>query len=84
MPDKANKWMDCVPTKMFHTLDVALYFLFLVGLLFQQFYKCADMEIIRQLYIAIVRPHLEYASQVWDLYLLKHQQTLEDVQKFAC
>ena len=34
--------------------------------------------------IAIVRPHLEYASQVRDPYLLKDQQTFEIVQKFAC
>ena len=40
--------------------------------------RCADMDIIHKLYIAIVR---EYASQVWVLYLLKDQQTLE---KFAC
>ena len=56
----------------------------LVGLLFRQFYRCADTDVIRKLYIAIVRPHLEYASQVWDPYLLKDQQTLESVQKFAC
>ena len=56
----------------------------LVGLLFRQFYRCADTDIIRKLYITIVRPHLEYASQVWDPYLLKDQQTLESVQKFAC
>ena len=37
----------------------------LVGLLFQQFYRCADMDIVRKLYIAIVRPHLEYAGQFW-------------------
>ena len=41
----------------------------LVGLLFRQFYRCADTDIIRKLYITIVRPHLEYASQVWDPYL---------------
>ena len=56
----------------------------LVGLLFRQFYRCADADIIRKLYIAIVRPHLEYASQVWDPHLLKDQQTLENIQKFAC
>ena len=31
----------------------------LVGLLFWQFYRCVDADIIRKLYIAIVRPHLE-------------------------
>ena len=42
------------------------------------------MDVIRKLYIAIIRPHLEYASQVWDPHLLKGQQTLENIQKFAC
>ena len=56
----------------------------LVGLLFRQFYRCADTDTIRKLYIAIIRPHLEYASQVWDPYLQKDQQTLENIQKFAC
>ena len=31
----------------------------LVGLLFWQFYRCADADINRKLYIAIVRPYLE-------------------------
>ena len=56
----------------------------LVRLLFWQFYRCADTDTIRKLYIAIIRPHLEYASQVWDPYLQKDQQTLENIQKFAC
>ena len=56
----------------------------LVGLLFRQFYRCADADTIRKIYIAIVRSHLEYASQIWDLHLLKDQQTLENIQKFAC
>ena len=37
----------------------------LVGLLFRQFYRCADTDTIRKLYITIIRLHLEYASQVW-------------------
>jgi len=34
-----------------------------VGLLFQQFYKHASTNIIRKLYLTIVRPHLEYACE---------------------
>ena len=36
-----------------------------------------------QLYISLVRPHLEYASQVWDPYLQGDFDRLEAVQKFA-
>ena len=30
------------------------------------------------------RPHLEYANQVWDPYLVKDCKLLDDVQKFYC
>ena len=35
----------------------------------------------RQAYLALVRPHLEYASSVWDPYLQKHKDQLEMVQR---
>ena len=38
----------------------------------------ADMNIIRKLYIAIIRLHLEYASQFGIISILKDQQTLEN------
>ena len=39
---------------------------------------------LKQLYLSLVRPHLEYASQVWDPHLSKDRCALEKVQKFAC
>ena len=56
----------------------------LIGMLFRQFYNCADTSTIRTLYLTLIRPHLEYANQVWDPYLVKDCKLLEDVQKFAC
>ena len=53
-------------------------------MLFRQFYYCANMSTIRTLYLTFIRPHLEYANQVWDPYLVKDCKMLEDVQKFAC
>ena len=37
----------------------------------------------KQLYISLVRPHLEYAAQVWDPHLQGDVDKLEAVQKFA-
>ena len=35
------------------------------------------------MYLALVRPHTEYASQVWDPHLQKGINQLQRVQKFA-
>ena len=40
-------------------------------------------DTLLHLYESMVRPHLEYASQVWDPYLQKDIKLLEGVQKFA-
>ncbi len=37
-----------------------------VGLLYRQFYNNANRDIMLKGYTAIVRPHLEYAAEVWD------------------
>ena len=34
-------------------------------------------------YVCLIRPHLEYASQVWNPHLLKDINKIENVQKFA-
>ena len=36
-----------------------------------------------QLYLSLIRPHLEYACPVWDPHTMKDKVLLEDVQKFA-
>ena len=38
---------------------------------------------LKQLYLSLVRPHIEYGCQVWDPHLAKDKKTLEDVQKFG-
>ena len=55
-----------------------------VGLIYRNFAKNINNPMtISHLYVSLVRPHLEYASQVWDPHLLKDICKLENVQKFA-
>ena len=55
----------------------------LVGLLFRQFYSCTDSYTLSKLYTTMVRPHLEYACEVWDQRLGKDSKLIERVQSFA-
>ena len=55
----------------------------ILGLLYRQFYNNADPTTLKQLYISLVWPHLEYASQLWDPYLQGDIDRLEAVQRFA-
>ena len=42
------------------------------------------MDTLKQLYVAFIHPHLEYATAVWDPHQSKDIQELESVQCFAC
>ena len=55
----------------------------LLGLTYRHYYQHADSNTLLQIYIALVRPHLEYASPVWSPHLSKDINSIEDVQKFA-
>ena len=55
----------------------------LIGLLYRRFYGNADPAAILILYCTLVRPHLEYACQVWSPYTQRDKDLLEKVQKFA-
>jgi hypothetical protein len=53
-----------------------------LGFLRRNLGKC-PLKIKRQAYISLVRPHLEYASSVWDPHLQKHIDGIEMVQRRA-
>ena len=51
-----------------------------VGSLFRGF-STRNVNVLRQAYITYIRPLLEYASNVWCPYLLKHINAIEKVQR---
>ena len=55
----------------------------LLGVLYRQFYRYSSGLTLATLYKSLVRPHLEYASPVWNPYLDKDIKLLESVQKMA-
>ena len=55
----------------------------LIGLLYRRFYGNADPIALFELYTALVRPHLEYACEVWNPHLQKERDQLERVQKYG-
>ena len=56
----------------------------LIGMQYRQFYTWADTSTLITIYLTCIRPHLEYAAQLWDPYNKKYIELLESVQKFAC
>ena len=55
----------------------------ILGLLYRRFYNNTPSSTLLQLYISLVRPHLDYASAIWSPYLTKDKIELENIQKFA-
>ena len=54
----------------------------IVGLIRRTF-VALDEEIFKCLYVAMVRPHLEYANQIWAPFLIKDIEAVENVQRRA-
>ena len=55
----------------------------LLGLIYRRFYQFSSTESLFQMYISLVRPNLEYASQVWSPYKVGEITCIEGVQRFA-
>ena len=70
------RWSD-------HILNISSKAKRLLGLIYRQYSRHFSQASLLKLYIFLVRPHLEYASQVWNPHLQKDVLMLESVQKFA-
>ena len=55
----------------------------ILGVIYRQFYANATSTVLLQLYLSMVRPHVEYAAAVWSPHLKKDIALIEGVQKFA-
>ena len=55
----------------------------ILGMIYCKFYRFCGISTLLRLYKAYVKPHLEYCSFVWDPPLVKNQEALKSVQKFA-
>ena len=53
-------------------------------MLYRCFYKWSNSNALLKLYLSLIRPHLEYAVQVWNPYLIKDIQKLEFVRAKVC
>ena len=54
-----------------HINDICAKAKMMVGLLYRRSYKDGSPHSLFQMYLALVRPHTEYTSQVWDLHVQK-------------
>ena len=66
-----------------HIQGVCSKALKIIGLLYRRYYQHSDPSTLLHLYFSLVRPHTEYAAQVWDPHLYKDISSLENIQKFA-
>ena len=55
----------------------------IIGLLYRRYYHHCDSSVLVRLYTSLVRPHMEYASSVWNPHHLHDIDRMESVQKFA-
>ena len=53
-----------------------------LGMLVKTF-TCRDVELWKNLYVSLVRPHLEFASSVWNPFTKGNIEALERIQRRA-
>ena len=66
-----------------HIHDISTEAKRVLGFIYRQYSAHLSQSSLQKLYLSLVRPHLEYASQVWNPHLQRDILKLEGVQKFA-
>jgi len=66
-----------------HICDISRKAKRVLGLIYRQYSAYLSQPSLLKLYISLVRPRIEYASQVWSPHLQKDISMLEGVQKLA-
>ena len=55
----------------------------LIGMMYRNLYEHSSSDTLLKLYLTTIRPHLEYASPVWNPFHKGEIESIENVQKFA-
>ena len=74
--------IDCDLSFVQHMIEKVNKANSMVGIIRRSF-VCLDASMFLQLYKAMVRPHLEYANQVWSPQAKKYREMIENVQRRA-
>ena len=56
----------------------------ILSLLYRRFYGNVSQDVLKQLYLSLMKPHLEYGCHVWNPHHVKDKKALENIQKLAC
>ena len=79
-----NTWeLHCQTHWDGHIHDISTEAKRVLGFIYRQYSAHLSQSSLQKLYLSLVRPHLEYASQVWNPHLQRDILKLEGVQKFA-
>ena len=62
-----------------HISSICLKARKILGLLYRRFYGNVNQDVLKQLYLSLVRPHLEYGCHVGNPHLEKDKKALENL-----
>lgn len=75
--------ISCKLTWSAHISSMCLIAKNILELRYRRLNSNTNQDTLKQLYLSLVRPHLDYAYQIWDHHLIKDKIAIKNVQKFA-